>query len=233
MKGLLYSDFLLTRIWFVGTGITAAVCTALGVLLELTLGTDDSFREIVPMALTAMAVVTISCMSECTVKAFVKNLKNRFADYSLAAGISKNTFVLTQLVENLIVMAASFALGSVMNLIYMAVDSSFITANNFKLIAAIVLLEGIFTWVSQPLTIKFKSEEKAGMFVGIILGFIFIVLMSVSIVSGEFGTDAFLLRFVKLTSEKWFVPLAIGCAAAIYAMFYVILLKRVKRGDVC
>ena len=46
-------------------------------------------------------------------------------------------------------------------------------------------------------------------------------------------TDGSAFEFFSLLSEPWFPWAVLGGAAVIYAVVYIILLARVKRGDVC
>ena len=82
-----------------------------------------------------------------------------------------------------------------------------------------------------PLTITTKSAEKAGLIIGVCLGFGLILpfnLLAAAINDGSAWSG-----FFSLIGKPWLPWAVLGAAAVIYAVVYLIMLARVKRGDVC
>ena len=100
---------------------------------------------------------------------------------------------------------------------------------NDRLLAARAIIIGLIDWSSLPLVVYLKSAEKAGLIVGIILGF---------------GGVMPIMIIFNLFENKWIIVMeffsrdltffwVVGIGALTYALFYWILLNRVRRGDVC
>lgn len=227
MKGLLYNSLTLNKKWFIGAGIAALVSAVLGVVLELTLGVKESFRPFVSLITGISPIIVMAILSEYPPRDIVGNMKCRFAEYSLCAGISRNEFVLAQLVINLIFTLLSAAVGCLLLLIYQAADSSFVSASSYKLFALTAVFVGVLTWIIIPLTIALKDQEKAGLVVGLIIGVP--VGIGFSIILGDNGET--LAKLMELLSNDLFPLICAGIVAAVYALVYLITYALVKRGD--
>lgn len=234
MKGILYGNFLLNRKWFLWAGIAAVLGTAACAALLLALGGDPENLNLVGNIFILMQVVVLALCEEWLGRNLEANIKCRFTDYTLAGGISKNMFVLTELAKNIISMLIGLAMCLVMRGVMCLFDASlredFFEA--FLVTAAAALLLGAFDWAMLPLVIKLKSAEKAGIIIGLIVGFgiIFPVILVFRI-----NSDITKLTEIvyKATNSKWLVPACLGVCATLYAIFYAVMLHRVKRGDVC
>ena len=172
--------------------------------------------------------VVMTIVEEYLARDFEKNIKSRFADYVLA-GMSKAKFVTAELLKNLISMAIAFAITVFMQLVFWAVNPGMIGAGRILLLAALAIIIGLIDWSSLPLVVYLKSAEKAGLIVGIILGF---------------GGVMPIMIIFNLFENKWIIVMeffsrdltffwVVGIGALTYALFYWILLNRVRRGDVC
>lgn len=226
MKGLLYGNFLLNKVWFISAAIIAVLGTVCSAVLRAIGGEASSYAA---MALTAAELVVITVSIEWLARNLESNLKCRFADYALAGGISKNEFVLCELLKNLISIGFSFVLCVIMQLALSAFN-----INSLKVLFVMVIMIGAIEWICAPVVIDLKSAEKAGLLVGLILGFG--IVMPGLVVFRAFcipEDKGWLAGLIELADESWFVFAAVGVCAAIYALFYFILLKRVKKGDVC
>lgn len=237
MKGMLYESFLLNRKWFLAAGIVAVIGTVATIIL-LALGLAD-FANIV---LIFGEAITLGVVCEWVDRHLENNLKCRFVDVELAAGISKNMFVMFELMKNLITIALGFVMCIAMNGIIFAaekiigLETPFGDAFYIKLAVVVALFMGITNFISVPLTINLKSAEKAGMLIGLLFGFGIVMPLSMVYFSSNPDPDEripVLEMIYKFFDEPYFFPVVIGAAAVIYAIFYVITLKRVKRGDVC
>lgn len=232
MKGLLYASFLLNKGFFIAGGIATAVCTAVGILMMNLGGDSPESMAFVQSCLVLLPLVPMATFCECLARDLEKNIKSRFADYTLAAGISKNRFVLTELCKNLSVLAVCGVTGCLMMLIFMAVNSLMISGSLFVSMAIVAVICCTVEWLCIPLVISMKSAEKAGLVVGLLIGFG--VAIPVMIVSNILESEeSFFVLILNLMGKPW-LPLAVlGICAAVYALVYWAVLCRVKRGDVC
>ena len=120
-----------------------------------------------------------------------------------------------------------------MQLVMSVFDKSFFTLETVKLMALMTLFASAIEWTVNPLTINLKSAEKAGLVVGLVLGFgVVMPLMVVCNVTAE-ANETFVSGFIRLLSGNWLPLIIVGISAALYVIFYFVLLARVKKGDVC
>lgn len=242
MKGILYEGFLLNRKWFLAAGIIAALGTLTCAAMIAVSDKDPVLTGTTNVIfIVVLALTTVMC-AEWLDRHLESNLKCRFVDVTLAGGISKSGFVMSLMLENLITTAISFLMCLAMNGVMFVTDKAvggevpFWDVFYIKLAVLLALFAGIVDFISLPLVIELKSAEKAGLVIGIIFGF-GIVLPGMIIYNylnpepGKFGV--FLEMIYKFLDAPYFYPAVIGAAAVIYAVFYVITLNRVKRGDVC
>lgn len=230
MKGILYGNFLLNKKWFIAAGITAVLGTAFCALF-VSLVPDEA--GVVATLFLGLQFVVVAILMEWLGRNLEANIKCRFTDITLAGGISKNMFVASELLKNLITMGIGLAACVVMQLVMSVFDRSFFTLETVKLMALMTLFAGAIEWTVNPLTINLKSAEKAGLLVGLVLGFgVVMPLMTIcNILAGE--DESSIGVFFKLLTGGWLPLIVLGISAALYVIFYFVLLARVKRGDVC
>lgn len=240
MRGLLYEGFLLNRKWFLVAGIVAVLGTFVCVLLIS--GSNPSLMGIANILFIVSEILTSVLCAEWLDRHLEKDLKCRFVDVTLAAGISKNMFVLSELVKNLITIAIGFVMCLAMNGIIFAADKiigseiPFWNVFYIKLALVFALFVGIIDFVAFPLVISLKSAEKAGLIIGLFFGFgiIFPLMLLFNYLNGDLGeSNIVLTKIYEFLDAPYFLPVVFGVAVLIYAIFYVITLNRVKRGDVC
>lgn len=228
MKGILYGKFLLNRTWIMVSGLIAVFGTALCAgCIVLFPGTNSGFLSVL---FIGIQLVALAVMTEWLGRDLEANIKCRFTDMTLAGGISKNKYVLTELIKNLLTIALGLAVCLLMQLIMGAFDNSFLTLEGFKNLSLFALFVGAFEFALNPLIINLKSAEKAGLLFGLVLGFGIVCPVLAISKALEFDLGLALLRIIK---SSWFAPGVVGFSAAIYAIFYFVLLHRVKKGDVC
>lgn len=230
MKGLVYAGLLLNKTFFIAAGLVAAAGTALMCAMGRWLGDDPEMMPVIAIFLLGIQFVVMAIVEEYLARDLEKNIKTRFADYVLA-GMSKTKFVTAELLKNIISMAAAFALAALMQLIFSAVNPGLIGMESLKTLAVLAMLIGVIDWTSLPLVVYLKSAEKAGLIVGIILGFG--IIMPLMTVFNIFQTENRWSGAVELLSNDLTFLAALGVGALIYALFYWILLNRVRKGDVC
>ncbi len=227
MKGLLYASAVLNKGWFYGAGAAALLGTVVGVILQA-LSQNGAPGFSAESVLMLLPLIPALILSEFLGRDLERSIKCRFTDYAMAA-VSKSTVALTELAKNLLCAVISIIIASAMLLCYKLAGAN-ISLGVFVGMWEIILLAYSIEWMIIPLTVNLKSAEHAGLLVGIILGFgiVFPVVLIDNIISG--GED-FTGVFMKLFEIPDWIVLPV--TAAIYVLFYVILLKRLKRGDVC
>lgn len=227
MKGILYGKFLLNKSWFIASGIVAVIGTALCAVINGFVPDDSGVPA---MLLTGVQLVALALMTEWLGRDLEANIKCRFTDMTLAGGISKNMYVLTELVKNLLTIAAGASVCVIMQLVMNIFDNNILSWESVKTLLLFTLFIGAFEFALNPLIINLKSAEKAGLLFGLVLGFG--IILPIMAVSGalEYDIVAYIL---KVSSSPWFAPAVAGLSAVIYALFYLVLLRRVKKGDVC
>ena len=230
MKGLLYESFLLNRRWFLASGIMAALFTAAFSLVLSYTEKDPEIANTLGMIYIFVALMVMVFCSEWTSRHLENNIKCRFADITLAAGISKNTFVLAEFLKIIISTAIGFAMCMAMTGIISIFESGFFSSDKVKLLSALAVFGILTEWAIVPLVIKFKSSEKAGIILGLIVG-LGIMLPLVLIFSRDLENVP--VKLMTLLNKKWLFPAFLGACAALYAVVYAITLRLVKRGDVC
>lgn len=230
MKGILYGNFLLNKKWFIAAGIVAVPGTAFCALFASLVPDNNG---VVTMLFTGLQFVIMAILIEWLGRNLEANIKCRFTDVTLAGGISKNMFVMSELLKNLLTIGIGFAVCVIMQLVMSVFDKSFFTLESVRNIVVLALFFGAVEWAINPLVITFKSSEKAGLLVGLVLGFgvIMPLMLVCNIVSG--ASETLISGFLKLMNGGWLPLVIVGISAALYAVFYFILLARVKRGDVC
>lgn len=227
MKGLVYAGLVLNKTYFIVAGIVAAAGTALISWLGRVIG-DPETSVVISMFMLGMQYVVIAIVEEYLARDFEKNIKSRFADYAMA-GMSKAKFVATELLKNIISMVTAFALTVLMQLVFMAINPGMTSANRIYGLAVLAILTGVLDWMSMPLVVYLKSAEKAGMVIGLCLGFgVVLPLMAVFKMF-----DNVWIRLADFFSNGAAFLWVLGVGAAFYALFYWILLNRVRKGDVC
>ncbi len=227
MKGLLYASAVLNKGWFYGAGAAALLGTVVGVILQV-LSQNGTSGFSAERILLIFPLIPALVLTEFLGRDLERSLKCRFTDYAMAA-VSKSTVALTELVKNLLCAIISIIITSAMLLCYKLVGAN-ISLGDFVGMWEIILLAYAIEWMIIPLTVNLKSAEHAGLLVGIILGFgiVFPVLLIGNIITQEYD---FLSVFIRILETPVWIVLPV--TAAVYVLFYIILLKRLKRGDVC
>lgn len=228
MKGLLYTYTLLNKAYFIVAGIIFVLATAITAILFASCDDPAIVMTFNTMTMLTALIGPIIILEPIT-RDLEKNIKSRFLNYSLT-GITRREFMLTQLIINV----CSCIISAVMILLhYFLVNTA--CPDTYKpqhlyVMALMLLLAGVMEWVLIPLTIKFKSSEKAGALFGFILGFgVIMPLMFIFIKNEESGGSVDLLSYI--TPE--FMLIALGAAVAIYIIGWFIISARIRKGDLC
>lgn len=228
MKGLLYTYSLLNKTYFIIAFVFFTLATAVAAIL---FGTSDD-PAIVFTFSTMTMIFALLCpilLMEPVTRDLEKNIKSRFLNYSLT-GITRKQFMLTQLVINV----GSCIIGAVLMLLhYFIVNLASPDAYSLQhlgIMALFIMLSGIMEWVMIPLVIKLKSSEKAGAVFGFVLGFGVILPLTWFLFSKE-KSGEIADPFSFITPELMLI--ALGVTVAIYIIGWLIISKRVGKGDLC
>lgn len=227
MKGLVYAGFVLNKNYFIAAGIVAAVGTAFVSWLGRLVG-DPETSAIISTSMLVLQGVVMAIADEYLDRDLEKNIKSRFADYALA-GMSKAKFVMAELLKNVISTALAFVLAVIMQLVFMAVNPGISGADRIPLLAATAIILGLIDWIALPLVVYLKSAEQAGLIIGIAVGFG--VVMPLMILFNLFENGW--IKAAEFLSQAPGFLLIFIFAVLMYALFYLILLNRVRKGDVC
>ncbi len=213
MKGILYGNFLLNKKWFIAAGIAAVLGTAFCAF----------FVSLVPdeagVVATVLQLVVIAIIMEWPGRNLEANIKCRFTDITLAGGITKSTFVTSELLKNVISIGIGLVMCMVMQLAMSVFDKSFFTLETVKLIAVMAVTMGALEWTASPLVIHFKSAEKAGLLMGLIFGFGLVLTMITFCTIFTEEKETFVSGFFSLLSGNWLPLIIVGISAAIYVIF--------------
>lgn len=234
MKGMLYSSLLRNLKFIKGAGIYTLAATVAGAALILVV---DKFREYLPTAAMLLAIlplISIVIALEGVDREMENSLKIRYANYTLSA-VTPREFAVTELIKNLILTAYGMALSLFMAGIYhivsaglfKSVGSDAMINHIFAVIPLFSILCSLLVFGIMPLVIRFKSAEKAGLITGIIIGAFLIYPMKRVMDSSLSMQDVITALHLPL------VPCMIAIFILLYALFYLLLEKRVERGNLC
>ncbi len=230
MKGLLYTYSLLNKSYFIVAGVFFVLTTTVAAIL---FGPcyDPGLALSLSIFTMLAAMVGAAILMEPITRDLEKNMKSRFLNYSLT-GITRRQYMLTQLIINL----GSCLIGEAMVLLHYfianAVCPDVYSFQHLGIMSLFIMLSGVMEWVLIPLTIKLKSSEKAGALFGFILGFG--VIMPITLIfsgKAENGEISMADPFGFITPE--FMLIALGVTVVIYIIGWLIISKRVEKGDLC
>ena len=230
MKGLLYTYTLLNKTYFIVAGAIFVVATAAAAIL-FSVNCDDPAILMTFNTFTILFVLAgPMLMMEPVTRDLEKNIKSRFLNYSLT-GITRREFMLTQLVINV----GSCLIGAVMALLHYLIINlvrpDIYSLKHLGIMALYIMLCGIMNWVMIPLTIKFKSSEKAGALFGFVIGFGVIMPIMCIFFNKEGNGEMIVDPFGFITPELMLI--ALGVTVAAYIIGWFIISNRVRKGDLC
>ena len=229
MRGLLYSSLLRNRGFIIGTAVYSVIAAVVGVVL---IYLSRSYSDIAPAVMFLLPVfplISVVLALEGVDRELENSLKTRFANYALSA-VTPRQFIMTELLKNFCFSAYGTGLGMLMLAFYALIDADVLpdTGLLFRLYPMVGILVGLVQWVMLPLVIKFRNAEKAGLVVGLIIGFGLVLPINFIQASPDgFGIDVHSL----ITP----IPMAVFLLGVvlIYALFYALLVRRLERGNIC
>lgn len=230
MRGLLYSSLLRNRGFIIGTAVYSVIAAVVGVVLIYLSRSYSDIASVLMFLLPVFPLISVVLALEGVDRELENSLKTRFANYALSA-VTPRQFIMTELLKNFCFSAYGIVMGMLMLAFYELIDADVLpdTGLLFRLYPMVGILIGLVQWVMLPLVIKFKNAEKAGMVVGLIIGFG--TVLPINLIQAK--TDGgFRIDIKSLITP---VPTAVFLLAVvlIYALFYVLLVRRVERGNIC
>lgn len=223
MKGLFYSALHLNRGYFIGAAAAFLCSAAVGsVVLNLVKESGDTFG-LGFLCVYILPLLPIVILSEFFARDLEKNIKSRFLNYTLSS-MPRNSFLLSQLIINIVCTGLGLLLGLALLLIYRAVFPSYVDQTLFGVLPLVAVLASVVEWIVFPTTMLMKSAEKAGLTVGIIIGFgIVLPIMTV------YRLEILLFDLENLLDVRFLMIFA-AAALAVYAGVFAISTKLLKRG---
>ena len=228
MKGLLYTYTLLNKTYFIVAGAFFVVATAAAAIL---FGPcyDLGLAPVLNIITMMIALAGPIFLMEPVTRDLEKNIKSRFLNYSLT-GITRKQFMLTQFIINI----GSCLIGAIMVLLHYfivnLVRPDIYSLQHLGVMALFIMLGGVMEWILIPLTIKFKSSEKAGALFGFVFGF-GVILPIIWLFFDKEDGGALADPFGFITPE--FMLIALGVTVAAYIIGWFIISNRVRKGDLC
>lgn len=230
MRGLLYSSLLRNRGFIIGTAVYSVIAAVVGVVLIYLSRSYSDIASVLMFLLPVFPLISVVLALEGVDRELENSLKTRFANYALSA-VTPRQFTMTELLKNFCFSAYGIVMGMLMLAFYELIDADVLpdTGLLFRLYPMVGILIGLVQWVMLPLVIKFKNAEKAGMVVGLIIGFG--TVLPINLIQAK--TDGgFRIDIKSLITP---VPTAVFLLTIvlIYALFYALLIRRVERGNIC
>lgn len=226
MSGLLYVTFVRSRGYILAALIVCAAASVAAAVLPLIFPNAEMLTGFITFVLS---VISCAIIEEGLSKSLENNIKCRFMDTALAGGISAGTAALAELAANLIAVAAGTALACIIQTVSAAATGKNLSADTFLLWLSVSAVFGLISWIITPLTVVFKSQEKASLVVGLGVG----TLAGFAMVANMNNLESIAYDFLEFISTPAGTLCFFGAAALIYAIVYVLLWLRLKRGDVC
>lgn len=232
MKGLYYSYLAQKKGFLIATAIVAVLIAALGCTLIL-LSSNESISEgarwlcslTAGLVIMYFPVICAIIPGEGINRDLEASIKCRFQNY-IFSGMTYSRFCNIELVKSLATQAVSIAAIGFCDLMFLIADPTAMTYEIFAGQVMVALLGNVINWLAMPLTAVLKSQEKAGLIIGIGLSFIVTPLMIYALDN----SDELDLSWV---GEPLTMVIAVASTAVLYALGYLIFYKVMKRGDLC
>ncbi len=225
MKGLFYSTVKSNRGYFIAAFVAFLCSIAAGsVILTIVKQTGSDKYGIAFFSVFLLPLLPILILSEFFGRDLERNIKSGFLNYTLSS-IPRGSFVLSQLLTNIIFSALGLVMGFGMLGIFRAVGGEeWVGYYYFRILIMAVIAVSIVEWLCIPVALKLKSAEKAGLAVGVVLGFGLVMPLAAvyNSVMTEFDVN------ILISTEAMLIEA--GVALAVYAVVYLICMRILKGG---
>lgn len=230
MKGLIYSYTRLYKGFWIAAGIVTVLAAVIGLVLLGIYGDREVEMGVVVCVLIFLPVIAPIILTEAHNRCLEQYINTRFLNYQLC-GITAGRFILTELVKSIGAIVAGIVATAIPTLAFMLVDGSGIFVEMLLLQILFVIMGNALTWMCVPLTIKLKSQEKAGMILGLAAGVSIIYPMMKMMEKASNGE--LMLDISGIARDPMTYVVVIGICAAVYALVSLVLWLQIKRGDMC
>lgn len=225
MKGLFYSTVKSNRGYFI-TAFVAFLCSTVAgsVILAIVRQSGNDKYGLAFLSPFILPLLPSFILCEFFGRDLERNIKSGFLNYTLSS-IPRESFVLSQLLTNIIFSALGLVIGLGMLGIFRAVGGEeWVGSYYFRILIMAAIACSIVEWLCIPVTIALKSTEKAGLAVGIVIGFglVLPLMAAYNSVMTEFDVN------ILISPEAMLIEA--GVAIAVYAVVYLVCLKMLKRG---
>lgn len=229
MKEMIYLSLIMNKAYIIAAAIVFAVSSVLNVILVMLAGSNLLIEALLPGVIVIVPIIGIVTLFEGLGRNAEKHIKCRFFNVMLS-GMTPLRYATVNLVENLVYLAAGFVF--VFGTLGITALTGFVIDEfHIKSLVALTVLVSLVDQIVMTLTLKIRSAEKAGLIVGLFVGFgIVLPLMSMNSILSEIGV---VISFREFITNNLVFFCFLGAAAVIYALDYYIEYRIVKRGDIC
>lgn len=229
MKGMIYLSLIMNKAYIIAAAIVFAVSAALNVILVILAGNNLIIEALLPGVIVIVPIVGIVVLFEGLGRNAEKYMKCRFFNVMLS-GMTPLRYATVNLVEHLIYLAAGFVFIFI-TLGISALTGFVINEFHIKSFVDMTVLFSLVDKIVMTLTLKIGSAEKAGLIVGLIVGFG--LVLPIMLLNDTFSEAGIVIDFHEFITNNLVFFCFLGAAAIIYALDYYIEYRIVKRGDVC
>ncbi|MBQ9947313.1 MAG: hypothetical protein IJO91_02900 [Oscillospiraceae bacterium] len=229
MKAMLYTYLKLNTKYWIAAAVSLVFSIVLCVIFIQSAKEDPEAGGVAAMLLLLTPLFAPIMLAEPLGHYLEDSMKSRFVCHVLASKVTRHQFVLFYLLTDIITTLVGAGLVIINYVVFDAFDFEAwdLLPSVFILLAGTALVN----WITLPLTISLKSTEKAGAIVGLVLGFgVVLPAMLIFVHSSEGApTDQMIANLLSPSPETQAITYAV--MAVLFVLFYFILYKRVKRGD--
>lgn len=223
---------------FIGCGIAYLVIVILTAVVTKTPIMESEYSELyISMLAVAVGLITI-IPGESMGKFISNNVKLKYTDYLLSCSKTAKNYMLNEALIHLICFTTVTALFSAYIGYSYLLTGGMMDGGDLKLGITFMLFAYFINWLGTPIIIKMRSEEKAGLTIGIAVAVILTPLFVYSGYMEGAGEESTFLTDLGNTLVNWynhdlFLPIYIGIIAVICVIVYYISVAIIRKGDVC
>ena len=229
MKGMIYLSLIMNKAYIIAAAIVFAVSSVLNVILLILSGNNLLIEALLPGVIVIVPIIGIVVLFEGLGRTAEKYIKCRFFNVMLS-GMTPLRYATVNLVEHLIYLAAGFVFIFI-TLGITALTGFVVNEFNIKSLVAVTVLFSLVDRIVMTLTLKIGSAEKAGLIVGLIVGFG--LVLPIMLLNDTISESGIVMDFQEIITNNFVFFCFLGAAAVIYALDYYIEYRIVKRGDIC
>ncbi len=229
MKGMIYLSLIMNKVYIIAAVFVFAASSVLNVILVKLADSNLIIEALLPGVIAVVPIVGVVVLFEGLDRNAEKHIKCRFFNVMLS-GMTPVRYATVNLVEHLIYLAAGFVFIFI-TLGITALTGFVIDEFLIKSLVAVTVLFSLVDRIVMTLTLKIGSAEKAGLIVGLIVGFG--LVLPIMLLNDTLSEAGIVMDFQEIITNNFVFFCFLGVAAVIYALDYYIEYRIVKRGDIC